>query len=123
MTDKVEISETKPCYVVWVNADRTEGRGPIKAKHVCWSESTARRLAKGQCVQGSDGLVTDAVAVRLDGSGLWLAPVDIVSPAVEDRNADLEIKNKRLAEQRKVEAIEKARAAGLSDDDIKALEG
>ena len=42
---------------VYVNSDLTEGRGFERIKHLCEEEATARRLARGANVQGSDGVV------------------------------------------------------------------
>lgn len=105
---------TKPVFVAWTNTDLTEGRGNSVPLAVCSLESTAIRLGQGKNVQGSDCNITKETAVKVDGK--WLAPARIIFPTKEDEQRDLEM-NERT------EATRKAKAAGLSDEDIKALRG
>lgn len=111
MTDIDEL-ETKPVFVVWTNTDLTEGRGHQIPIRVCWSRATARRIAKGQGVMGSDATVEEHKAYRIGRH--WHAPCQIIAPSKDD-----EAQDKVDAEKNK--AIEKAKAAGLSDEDIAAL--
>lgn len=80
---EMSISNKKTVWVAYTNTDCTEGRGYDIPIAVCELEVTARRLARGRHVQGSDGPVR---------------PVDA-----------------------KREALEKARAAGLTEGDLSAL--
>ena len=47
-------------YLVWANADSTEGRGPNVIVHICSNEVAANDLKKGLGPMGmSDGYVTE----------------------------------------------------------------
>lgn len=113
--------ETKPVWVVWQNTDLTEGRGYLVPIHVCESETTAYRLAKGKGVQGSDAEVSFGEAVK--HMGHWCAPVQVIKPTAKDIDADARKAAAREADRRKHEALERARLAGLSEEDIQALMG
>lgn len=113
--------ETKPVWIVWVNSDLTEGRGQMIPVRVCSSESTAIRLGKGRNVQGSDARISqhDAIWHR----NAWCAPVEIINPSQEDLDADARRETARAADRRRAQALERARQAGLSEDDIAILGG
>jgi len=113
--------KTKPIWVVWQNTDLAEGRGYQVPIMVCESESTAHRLAKGKGVQGSDAGVSSFEAIN--HKGMWCAPVLIHQPTTEDRNTDRKREQARLADQRRHEALQRAREAGLSEEDIAVLGG
>jgi len=113
--------ETKPVWVVWVNADLTEGRGPLLPRYVCSCESTAVRLGKGKDVQGSDAKVVQQEAIWHRNN--WCAPVEIIAPSQKDLEADARLEIARAADRRRAEALERARQVGLSEDDIAALGG
>lgn len=104
--------KTKPVFVVWTNSDLTEGRGHQIPISVCEHEATAIRLSKRQGVQGTDATVQECEAVWHQGG--WAAPVRIIPPSKED-----------IALQNHIDAgkaiLAKARAAGLTDDEIKQL--
>ena len=117
------IAETKEVWVAWTNTDCTEGRGQEVPLAVCEAESTARRMGKRGSVQGSDCRVNREVAVCLDGRFGWLVPGRIQSPSREDEEEERRLEAQREAAARKREALERAKAAGLSDEDIKALRG
>jgi len=102
-------------WVVWVNTDLTEGRGTEQPRFVCRSEGTARRLARGAGVQGTDARVTLEWVIRAKDGG-WVGPVVIIEPTREDEAAELRIGQRRAA-------LRKATAAGLTDEDIAALTG
>jgi hypothetical protein len=111
------MSEEKILYVAYTNTDCTEGRGTDVPIATCESEITAKRLAKRRYIQGSDGPVREISLLQHDGK--WYAPlgcINIIPPSDEDK---LEI----AAIAAKNSAMDKARAAGLTDDDIKALIG
>ncbi|MED5460116.1 MAG: hypothetical protein VYA65_09320 [Pseudomonadota bacterium] len=128
LLEKPAIIETKQVFAVIQNADGTEGRGPNYVMAVCEAESTARRLGKGKDVQGSDCGIVPTVAIRIGNQAYatpcsWLAPCRIYEPNAEDRVAERELQQQRAAERKRRDALERAKAAGLSDDDIKALRG
>lgn len=111
------MSETRTVYVAYTNTDCTEGRGRDVPIAVCEMEITALRLAKKRYVQGSDGPVLKMDLVMIDGK--WYAPssaIQLIAPTEEDR-----VLQKRLDATRA--AAEKAKAAGLSQDEIDLLTG
>ena len=110
--------ETKHLYVAYTNSDLTEGRGFDIPIAVCEIEATAIRLAKKSYVQGSDGPVR-AVEIRMI-DGQWWAPMRSTVWTTPSTKEDIQLQAKMDA--RKL-ALEKAKAAGLSDEDIKALLG
>lgn len=109
------MSETRTVYVAYTNTDCTEGRGYDVPIAVCALEITAMRLARKQYVQGSDGPVRKMELVKIDGK--WYAPssaINVIEPTREDEAAQKQLDAKRAI-------VEKAKAAGLTDDEIKAL--
>ncbi|MES2048819.1 MAG: hypothetical protein V4447_10490 [Pseudomonadota bacterium] len=106
--------QTKEIWIVWQNTDLTEGRGHSEPIAYCETEATAKRLSKGKGVQGSDADIKSFEAIK--HKGIWCAPIMITVPTVEDKRAQDSIELKRGV-------LNKARAAGLSDDDIKILAG
>lgn len=101
-------------FIVWTNTDLTEGRGyQIPIAH-CEKEATAKRLAKKKGVMGSDASVKPYTSIKHDG--MWVAPFYMESSTPED-----DVQQKKIDAYN--EAIEKARAAGLSDSDLEALKG
>ncbi|UWH29727.1 hypothetical protein KW556_08655 [Aeromonas veronii] len=111
MTD-ITITDTKEVWVVYTNTDLTEGRGHEYPIHVCGSPATAARMATRKGVQGSDANVSKEIAVKVRGS--WLAPVSIIEPNDADRRAD-------ALNAERLRIMDKARAAGLTDDEIRML--
>lgn len=108
----MDIQDTKQVWTAWTNTDCTAGRGQRIPKAVCETEATAIRLGRGGSVQGSNCEVTEATAVKINNQ--WLAPARIHSGNDGDARVQEQI-------DRKSAATEKARAAGLTDDDLKAL--
>ncbi len=109
------MTEKRTVWVAYTNTDCTEGRGRDVPIAVCAAEATAIRLARKQYVQGSDGPVRTLELVKIDGK--WYAPsaaIDVVEPTREDVAAQTAIDAKRAA-------MEKAKAAGLTDADLLAL--
>lgn len=104
----------KQAWMVMVNSDLTEGRGYAVVKAVCEDEVTARRLASGADVQGTNGRVSE-VTVRWE-DGQWWGPVTLVPPTREDR-----IRHEVLDVARA--ALAKATELGLTAEDIRALRG
>ena len=109
------MNEKKTIWVAFSNTDCNEGRGYDYPVAVCTTEATARRLARKQYIQGSDGPVREMVMVKIDGE--WFAPREAIylyEPTREDIASQVTIDAKRAA-------LVRAVAAGLSDDDLKAL--
>ena len=110
----VEIQETKTVYVAWTNSDLTEGRGRSIPYCVAETQETAERLGRKKSVQGSDCHVSPTTAVKVNHT--WLIPGIIETETAEDT------KRRKRREAGEAAAI-KAKAAGLSDEDIAALVG
>lgn len=104
--------ETKQVFIVWINTDLTEGRGYQIPKAICESRATALRISRKADVQGTDGTVSEFQAVKHMNN--WCAPFQLVktTPADKKVQEDLDIK---------AAALQRARDAGLSDDDLKVL--
>ena len=102
-------------WVAYTNTDCTEGRGRDVAIATCEIEATAVRLARGRYVQGSDGPVRPIEL--LFERGQWWVPcslLNVIAPTSDDLATQKALDNKKAA-------ITKAKAAGLTDDDLKAL--
>lgn len=109
------MTDNKTLWVAYTNTDCTEGRGHDVPIAVCAAEATALRLARKQYVQGSDGPIRTMELVKIDGK--WYAPIaaiHVIDPTREDVAAQAAIDAKRSA-------MEKAKAAGMTDDDLRAL--
>lgn len=104
--------EVKKVWVVYVNTDATEGRGVEYPKAVCEMESTAKRLAKGQGVQGSNADIVHLDLIKHNGE--WYGPVMIIKPSGDDVNSQKKLDIVAAAEER-------AKALGLTDKDIAIL--
>jgi hypothetical protein len=112
MTDQKET-----LWAVSTNSDLTEGRGRQYTAHFCKLRATAIRLAKGQYVQGGNCPVSPVEVLVLDGKRvLPMSLINVIYPTKDD-----EVEEMRIAAR--VAALEKAKAAGLTDDDIKLLGG
>ena len=107
------ILETKPCWLVVSNSDRTEGRGKRVVIVVTWSRTTADRRAKGMGVMGSDADVQPSTAVRTQDG--WLAVTQILDPSESDLAQD------KLEEERQV-ALQKARDLGMSPRELEIIQ-
>lgn len=104
-------------WAVYTNSDLTEGRGRQYAKHFCKTKATALRLAKGGYVQGTDCPVKPVKALELDGKHvLPTSLLNIVHPTAEDEAMEIRMTAKQ-------QALGKAQAAGLTDEEIKLLGG
>ncbi len=106
------VEESQTVFVTVQNTDLTEGRGNRVPIHICNSRTMAERLGRGRDVQGTDCKVYEKTAVLIDGK--WLGPCHIEYATQEDHNKDT------AAEEKKA-AIVRAREAGVSEDDIKAM--
>lgn len=104
-------------WAVLTTDDLTEGRSGNYIKHLCEHEATARRLAKGGYVQGTDCPIERVELRYLDG--LAVIPVRrlrVISQSREDIVAQKHLDAIRAAQA-------KARAAGLTDEDLITLRG
>lgn len=110
-------------YVAYVNSDLNEGRGRDIPFVVCELKETAIRLGKGKNVQGADARVRPVDLIEITnerGVSLWYAPVreciDIKLPNKSDKIQE----GKRKMEEK---IVQKAKDAGLSDEEIRILKG
>lgn len=106
------ITYFQDAFVLWTNTDLTEGRGVQKPLAVCESEATAIRLGKKNGVMGSDCEITKVNIFRFNN--MWYGPVHLITQSIDDK-----LKQNKIDAKNK--AIAKAKAAGLTEDDIKAL--
>lgn len=111
----------RTAHAVVNNKDLTEGRGPLFPQHICELEATARRVASKAGVQGGDATVIEVDLFNdmdaKQGGGVHIyGPVYVVPPTKEDKAAQERVDAREAAE-------EKAKAAGLTEEDIKALRG
>lgn len=111
--------EAIPVWIAFSNTDCNEGRGVIYPLHVCATEATAIRMGKKKYIQGTDCPVKEGTALLFDGS-LYI-PGKIHSSTREDEAAQKLIDEASAKLEAKRLAIEKAKALGLSEDDIEAL--
>ena len=114
-TSETKVEKTKPIWVAWTNTDLTEGRGWNIPLHIAESPETAARLGRKGSVMGSDCHVTQEIAVQIGGK--WLAPAGRIHTETKEDTAA------RLKREAREAAIGKAKASGLSDDDIAAMVG
>lgn len=107
--------EKRVVWVAYTNTDCTEGRGHDVPIATCAIEATALRSARKQYVQGSDGPVRELELVKVDGK--WCAPaavLNVIEPTPEDLAAQAALDMRR-------QAVAKAKAAGLTDAELRAL--
>jgi len=116
----MEKPKMRTVWAVWTNTDLTEGRGREYVKVFCELQSTARRLAKNGYVMGTDCRVTEERFAYIDG--MWYAPGPCVDPGTrEDIQEEERVRAEERAREAKLNAIERARALGLTEDEIQAL--
>lgn len=111
MTD-MTVDAIMDIWVTWGNTDGTEGRGSNFPFCISDSYEAARRLGRKKYVQGGDCPVTKEIAYKINGK--WNAPFYLVRSTPED----IKLRDRRIAKEK---ALDKARAAGLTEEDIKAL--
>ena len=105
----------KMLWAVYTNTDLTEGRGSQYVKYFCQYEATAIRLAKRGYVQGSDCPVKQIEVLDLNGT--LVLPMSVLK--IEQPNQEDEGLEKRIIARK--QAVERAKTAGLSDEDIALL--
>ncbi|MBM2293779.1 hypothetical protein JQX09_17770 [Sulfitobacter pseudonitzschiae] len=108
------MTETREVFAVISNTDLTEGRGRSYVKAYCETSATARRLAHKGYVQGGNCPIEKRTLYKPEGQNSWLGPVTVEIPTDEDRR-------QQVALDAQSAALEKARAFGLSEDEIKML--
>lgn len=106
-------------FVVWINTDLTEGRGMQVPVAVCRTEATALRLAHGADVQGSNGTVHETILLKEKGD--WYGPVRIIEPNSADEITERALAREREARAKKMEVLNRAKALGLTDEEIEVL--
>lgn len=123
-TDKLEelnrvtygLKQARKAFTVWVNSDRTEGRGyeyPLGFYEV---EVAAKRAAKGADAQGVDGRVEPITLHKVHD--FWYGPVKVIAASEEDRRQEKLLQKKR-EEFAKIEKLEKDMLkAGFSAEDL-----
>jgi hypothetical protein len=108
------LAELQPftLFVCYTNTDLTEGRG--YQVPYAWSDNyaTALRLAHKKGVQGSDAQVVETIGYPV-GRSVY-GPVRMERASDDDKRADAAIKARSAA-------IQKARSAGLSEEEIAAI--
>jgi hypothetical protein len=84
-------TQEKTLFAVYTNTDLTEGRGNEYIHALTEKEITAKRLAKGRYVQGTDATVKEVKAFFIPISegytniGEWFAPAGLIhKPTKED---------------------------------------
>lgn len=106
------MSEQEILWAVYTNDDLTEGRGRQYVKYFCKLQATAIRLAKRGYVQGTDCPVSAVNVLVLEGERVL--PTSLLR--IEQPNPEDETREKQIVAREG--AIERAKAAGLSDNDI-----
>jgi hypothetical protein len=107
------VEDVKPVWVVWQNTDLTEGKGWERVLHVCEGKETAERLGKGRNVQGTDCLVSEGLAYKIEGMLDWYIPGYIIPETHSDTA-------KRILREEKERVLEKARGV-LTEEEISLL--
>lgn len=117
-----QIQRVERVYVAWVNSDLNEGRGRQIPLVVSQYQETAKRLGMRQNVQGCDAIVKEDYALLLQGgNGIFYVPGTITPPSEEDLKLFKASEEKEKAKKIFDEVVERAKLAGLSEDDIKVL--
>lgn len=111
---QIEVEGIKDVWVVWSNTDLTEGRGHYYPKYICESLETAKRLGRGNYVQGTNCPMHQSKGYKINNEWYYLNSLNRESK----EDADLRIKR-----EKKEEVLSKAKEAGLSDEDLKVLSG
>lgn len=113
--EEFKIIGFKKVWAVYTNTDLTEGKGRQYIKTLCDFKATAERLGKKEYVQGTDCPIGEITVFKIHEGGEWYAPVPITAPTQEDKERQAEI-------ERYERAYQDARAAGLTPDQIKAIQ-
>ena len=109
-TTEFNIEHILPIHIVWSNTDLTKGKGYKYPKAYCINEVTAKRLAAGNYVKGTDCPITEEIAMYSEGS--WYAKIVLTHPTKEDKKL-----SKKIQEYR--EAIKLLSQSGISIEELK----
>ncbi len=112
MAETIKIEAKRPAWAVFVNTDLTEGRGAQVPLGVYESQTTAIRMGRKKDVQGCDAPAEQVTLYRIGNQ--WYGPVHVQSSSKEDDATDKKLELRKAA-------IERARLAGLSEQDIKDI--
>ncbi len=109
-------------YAVRNNTDRTEGRGGEYTFAICELQTTAKRIGKGQYVQGMDCPIVEISSYWIDGvEYLEKTYVPFHRPSSEDKENEvirIQTENKK---QRRVEILNKLKELGITDEEIEVI--
>jgi len=103
---------TKNAFIVIGNTDLTEGKGQRFPTAICELKATARRIAKHGYVQGTDCPIQDVILTWKDG--YWWGPVWVNPGTKADQYEEPIITAQETA-------IAKAKALGLTDEEVLAI--
>lgn len=112
MTNDPDLIGKRQIFIVWTNTDLTEGRG--QQIPIAYAElyTTAARVAEKRGVMGSNADVREGEALIYRGRSY--APVRLEPPTDVDKARE-KFRVARLA------ALERAKALGLTNDEIELL--
>jgi len=109
---ELQVDGVRDVWVAWSNTNLTDGSGYTYPLYVTLCQETAIRLGVKGHVQGSPCPVTKVQAFLI--KGVWYGPVRLLYASKEDTH----LQEAREAKER---VLERAKAAGLSDEDIALL--
>jgi len=99
MSNIIKEPASKKMFAVWSNTDLTEGRGQEYVRAFCHCETTARRIAKGAYVMGSNAPISQET-VYLINNRWYYSNVYIETPTNEDI-----AENEKLIKEKQKEAL------------------
>jgi hypothetical protein len=108
--------EERKAYAVWTNTDLSEGRGVEYVKFYTEKYSTAKRLAKGNYVQGADCRIAEEIFLWHDFK--WYAPGPLV---LEPTSDDLKQEEFFAREAEIARVVDRAKKLGLTQQEIDIL--
>lgn len=111
--------KTQDFFAVYSNSDLTEGKGRIELVYITKLEATARRLAKGRGVMGSDAIVDTIKLPTING--IPYQPAQVVNPTIEDETNEVALYAARALKYKKAKLLEKLKEDGYSQEDIELL--
>ena len=112
MSRTIDTTGSKDAWLVTTNSDLTEGKGHRVFTSVCDIEASARRMALGRGVQGSDAHISK-VKLYYIGNTLY-GPINFEKPTKDDLDMQIRLQKYR-------DAKKKAESLGLSEEEINAL--
>lgn len=114
--------DTKEVFAVYTNSDLTEGRGSQYIEFLCECEATAIRKAHRNYIQGLNSPIKK-ITVEFDlEKGGWIGPINIIKPSPDDIEKQKKIDYINELKRKYMEVVEKAKDAGLSEEDVKILQ-